>query len=252
MSLHIVERGAGAATPVVMLHGFGGDAASWLALQTAIGLNRRTLALDLPGHGKSRDHAGKPYDGMAAVVAETLDMAGVSRCHLVAHSMGGAVATTFALSAPERIASLTLAAPGGFGGLVNARLMRRFASATDAAELQAIVEQFFGTESPVPRLVGAHLAAERADPAITLTLTRILDQILDGAHQVPVPKARLGEVDYPVRLLWGEEDRVQTDDTIRNLPPTVALHRFPRAGHMVHVEATREVAAILRLQMEHD
>lgn len=247
--LHMVERGTGTATPLVLVHGFGGSAASWLAVQTALSGTRRVIAFDLPGHGKSRAHPANTYEGMAEAVCETLDSLDIGRFHLCAHSMGGAVSTTLALNDPARIASLTLIAPGGFGGLVNEKLMRRFASAVTADELQEIISAFFSATSLVPRHIGAHLASERTDPAVPQRLDALLSAMLQGQHQRAVGKERLAELSCPVRVLWGEQDEVQSSHTIAHLPPTVAVHRFPQAGHMVHVEAAREVAQILRWQM---
>lgn len=247
--LHVVERGQGAGEPLVLVHGFGGSAASWLAVQTALSGTRRVIAVDLPGHGKSRTHPAITYEGMAEAVVQTLDTLGIGRFHLCAHSMGGAVSTTLALAYPDRVASLTLIAPGGFGGLVNEKLMRRFANAVTADELQEIISAFFSATSLVPRHIGAHLASERADPAVPQRLDALLSAMLDGQHQRAVGKERLAELSCPVRILWGEQDEVQSDHTIANLPPVVAVHRFPHAGHMVHVEAAREVAHILRWQM---
>ena len=252
LPLHVVIRGEGEATPLILLHGFGGEAASWLAVQTALTGRRKVLAFDLPGHGQSRDHPANSYDDMAQAVIEQLTNFSISRFHLAAHSMGGAVATTLALQHPDQIASLTLLCPGGFGGLVNEALIHRFARATDAVELQTLLASFFGKTSMVPRHVGQHLAAARTDPAVAKRLTELLNAMIDGPHQIPVDKQRLGDLPCSVRVLWGEQDQVQSAHTIADLPPYIALHRFAAAGHMLHVEAAREVAHILRLQMQGD
>lgn len=247
--LYWVSQGEGDGTPLVLLHGFGGEAASWIAVQTALAGRRQVFAIDLPGHGKSRFHPANGYSGMAQAVIDTLDHLSVQRFHLAAHSMGGAVATTLALNASSKIASLTLICPGGFGGLVNEKLMHRFATSTSANELQDIMSQFFSARSIVPRHLGAHLAAAREEPAVTERLNVILSAMLDGPHQVPAGKERLHELACSIRVLWGDHDQVQSEATIANLPSQVALHRFADAGHMVHVEKARQVAHILRLQM---
>ena len=71
-------------------------------------------ALDLPGHGASSKDVG---DGSLTTLADTvvgfLDALGISRAHLVGHSLGGAVVAAVAKAAPDRVASLTLLAPAG-------------------------------------------------------------------------------------------------------------------------------------------
>ena len=102
--------------PVVLVHGFGGDKNSWLFVQQPLSEDHAVHALDLPGHGASGKDVG---DGslarLADVVVGFLDALGISRAHLVGHSLGGAVVAAAARSAPEKVASLTLLAPAGYG-----------------------------------------------------------------------------------------------------------------------------------------
>ena len=46
------ELGEGG-TPLVLVHGFGGDLNNWLFNHEALAAGRRVIALDLPGHGES-------------------------------------------------------------------------------------------------------------------------------------------------------------------------------------------------------
>ena len=75
------------ATPVVFVHGYGGDKNSWLFVQEPISADRATYALDLPGHGDSSKDVG---DGSVATLASSLvgflNELGLSRVHLVGHS----------------------------------------------------------------------------------------------------------------------------------------------------------------------
>jgi biotin carboxyl carrier protein len=50
--LRYLELGEGG-TPLVLVHGFGGDLNNWLFNQPALAAERRVIALDLPGHGES-------------------------------------------------------------------------------------------------------------------------------------------------------------------------------------------------------
>lgn len=66
------------------------------------------VAVDLPGHGRSR---GIPADDIAASavwVGELLDAAEVSEASLVGHSMGGLIALRTAATQPERVSRLAL------------------------------------------------------------------------------------------------------------------------------------------------
>jgi pimeloyl-ACP methyl ester carboxylesterase len=76
-----------------------------------IGGCRRTLALELPGHGLSSKDVGTGDAALFTVIEATLVALDVERVHVVGHSMGGALAVLLAARRPERIATLTLLAP---------------------------------------------------------------------------------------------------------------------------------------------
>ncbi|MFE4754795.1 alpha/beta fold hydrolase [Streptomyces mirabilis] len=71
---------------------------------------RRTLFVDLPGHGISDRPAdfGYTLEDHADALAAALDEAGVTAAELVAHSMGGAVAIVLAHRRPELVSRLVL------------------------------------------------------------------------------------------------------------------------------------------------
>jgi long-chain acyl-CoA synthetase len=104
---------------VVFLHGYGGQARQWKNQLDEFSINKRILAIDLRGHGKS----DKPYGDYSMVqILEDLEMALdelaiEKKFHLVGHSFGGAIATEYAVAHPERIEQLILIATAGEFGL---------------------------------------------------------------------------------------------------------------------------------------
>ena len=114
-TLRCLEMGTGG-TPVLLLHGFGGDLNTWMFNQPALCSDRRTLALELPGHGlSSKDVGGGDVVFFTEVIEAALTALEVERVHVVGHSMGGALALALAARQPERIATLSLLAPAGSG-----------------------------------------------------------------------------------------------------------------------------------------
>ncbi|MFY0585485.1 alpha/beta fold hydrolase [Burkholderia pseudomallei] len=104
--------------PVVLLHGIGSGAASWVRQLDALGATRRALAWDAPGYGaSSRVAADSPVaSDYAASLAAWLDALRIERCVLVGHSLGAIMAGAFARIAGERLAGLLLISPaGGYG-----------------------------------------------------------------------------------------------------------------------------------------
>lgn len=232
--------------PVVLLHGFGGDRQTWVNIQTALAARKRSLAFDLPGHGQALDWPQVGNAGIAAkAVAQSLEALELDRVHLTGHSMGGAVAVLVALRAPERIASLTLLAPGGFGPEINHRLLRRYAAATDQADVEILLEQFFGWEFKLPKHLAKSVAESRAKPGAAATLEAIADEIIDGTVQKTLPRDALADLPMPVKVIWGTQDRVLPTRQAHKLPGTVATHIFERVGHMPHLEIPKEVTRLI-------
>lgn len=248
-------RGPEGATPIVFLHGFAGDHQTWIGQTIALETRRRTIAFDLPGHGAARDWPKIGHAGISAeAVVASLDALGIERFHLVGHSMGGATATivAFRLAEARRLASLTLLAPGGFGPEINHRLLRRFAAAVDEHEIHALLEQFFGFEKPVPLAAARLIAEARRDPRVTDRLATIVEAILDGERQKSFDLPRLAELPHPVRLIWGDQDRVLPLRQAHAVPGVVAVHVFAGVGHMPHLEVAREVTRLVAESAAHD
>ena len=116
--------------PVLFLHGFGADLNSWMFTQPVLVEGRRTIALDLPGHGGSSKGVGAgDADSLTDTVEAALAELGIKRVHLVGHSMGGAVAAALAVRRPDRVATLTLIASAGLGQEINSTFIDGFVRA---------------------------------------------------------------------------------------------------------------------------
>ena len=108
--LAVMEWGDPQGVPVVALHGWLDNAASFTLLTRHLP-QIRLIALDLAGHGLS-DHraAGQPYyiwDNVADVQA-LVDTLALEQVVLLGHSLGAGVATLFAGAFPERVSQLLL------------------------------------------------------------------------------------------------------------------------------------------------
>ncbi|MEU0084588.1 alpha/beta hydrolase [Streptomyces sp. NPDC006274] len=103
---------AGGGVPRVYVHGLGAASAPYhahIAARPALA-GRRSLFVDLPGHGISDRPAGFGYtlEDHAAALAAVLDTADTGPAEIVGHSMGGAVAVVLAHRRPDLVAALTL------------------------------------------------------------------------------------------------------------------------------------------------
>lgn len=103
------DDSGGEGVPLVLLHPGIADSRIWDPLLPLLG-DRRVVRFDRRGYGGS-PQATEPYSALGDLVA-VLDSLGIDRAHLVGNSMGGETALALAVTAPERVASLTLLCPG--------------------------------------------------------------------------------------------------------------------------------------------
>jgi pyruvate dehydrogenase E2 component (dihydrolipoamide acetyltransferase) len=231
---------------VVLLHGFGGDLNNWLFIAPALAGERAVYALDLPGHGgSSKDVGSGALDVLARAVLQFLGAEGLERVHLVGHSLGGLVAATVALEHPERVRSLTLVAGAGLGEDINRDYVEGFVSASSRRELKPVLQLLFADESLVTRqLVEDVLKYKRID-GVGEALRAIADGMADEGGQRTVIADRLGELEAPLLVVWGREDRIIPAAHAERLPDDADVHLLDGAGHAPHMEAAGEVNRIL-------
>ncbi|MBB3260676.1 pimeloyl-ACP methyl ester carboxylesterase [Paraburkholderia bannensis] len=133
------EANGNEALPLVLLHGIGSGAASWVQQFEALGQARRVLAWDAPGYGASTPvaSASPVAADYARVLLDWFDAVGVARCVLVGHSLGAIIAGAFAAAHPQRVSALLLISPAdGYGAAdPQARAEKRDARLAMLAEL---------------------------------------------------------------------------------------------------------------------
>lgn len=95
--------------PVLALHGMCSTASTWDGVAARLaGHGRRTIALDLRGHGGSSRTTTYACSAMREDVLAFMDDRGLQKVDLLGHSLGGHVATLVAQHAPDRVRRLVL------------------------------------------------------------------------------------------------------------------------------------------------
>jgi pimeloyl-ACP methyl ester carboxylesterase len=113
--IRAVEAGSGEGTPVLFAHAFAGSSAQWSPQLKHASQTRRSVAIDLHGHGQSDASTGAPYDiaSFADDIQSAADALKLARFAIVGHSLGGAAAIAYAAAYPNRVAGLVLVATPG-------------------------------------------------------------------------------------------------------------------------------------------
>jgi pyruvate dehydrogenase E2 component (dihydrolipoamide acetyltransferase) len=252
--LHSVWLRKGSGDPLVLLHGFAAESTSWRPFAQALGRVATPefgmLAVDLPAHGKSSAQAASSLEEMVAALERTLLGAGVEGCHLVGHSFGGAIAlATTATAALLRVRSLTLLAPAGLGPESNGAFIRGITQATRRASLAAWLKQLFADPSRMDDGFVATAAQQLESPEVRERLATLADTFFPDGTQSLDLRHLFSALTLPVRVVWGQQDRILPVRHAECLPGRVAVHRFAGVGHLPHVEAQAEVAQVVAQTM---
>jgi pimeloyl-ACP methyl ester carboxylesterase len=230
-----------AAMPIVLLHGIGSGAASWLATLEALGAERPAYAWDAPGYGDSSPVT--PLHPVATDYAEVLcawlDALGLQRVLLVGHSLGAIMAGCFAALNPQRVAGLLLLSPAvGYGAATPELRAQKLHSRLDLLHRlgpQGMAEQRSGN------LLGPNAsAAARATVQANMALIKPAGYeqatyLLTNADLSRDLAAYRG----PRAIAVGAEDSVTTPASCDALALATGLgvEHLPGLGHACYVEA---------------
>lgn len=233
-------------TPIVFIHGFGGDLGNWLFNVDAAAEHSPVLMLDLPGHGQSEIRLpGNSLGALAQWMAHFLNAVDVPRAHLVGHSMGGAVAAQLALDAPARVASVVLVNSAGLGDDINGNYTEGFVRAESRRDLKPVLEMLFADPALVSRqLVDDVLKYKRLD-GVSALLAGLGDALFGGNRQSAQPARHL-PASLPVQIVWGQADRVIAVAHAQQGPAHARVQVWDGAGHMAMLERANDFNTLLR------
>jgi pyruvate dehydrogenase E2 component (dihydrolipoamide acetyltransferase) len=143
------------------------------------------------------------------------------------------------------VASASLICPAGLGPEINAAFIDGFVGADRRKPLQPILQMLFADPSLVSRdMIDDVLKNKRLDGAPE-ALKAVAAANFAGGRQAVVLVDRLGDVGVPMQIIWGEKDQIIPARHATGLPPNVAIHVLPGAGHMPQMEKAAEVNRLL-------
>ncbi len=256
VELCVESTGQGA--PVVMLHGFTGDASSMAPAATPLVRDFTVHRVELIGHGRSAAPADVAPYAMPRCVAQLisfLDALGIESAHVYGYSMGGRTALSLAAAHPERVRSLVLV--GATAGLASpdARAERRAADEALADRIERDgLEPFVDHWMALPlfasqkRLGDSALAEARAQ-RLRGTPTGFANSLRGmGTGAMPPLHAALGSLAMPIELVVGEEDAKFRDIAagLSAALPQAQIDVIDEAGHAAHLEQPQRVGEAVR------
>lgn len=230
---------------VVLIHGFGSDRLSWLATSPALLEVARVHALDLPGHGESAPEVG---DGsameLAGRVVDRLTQEGLELVHLVGHSLGGGIALLIAARRPDLVASLSLLAPAGLGGGIDAAFPKDLAALGDVDSAMALLRRLVVRGVLINRMTAKRLIDHLARDGVRKALASIAAALPDSETAIREAAAKVTR-EVPRLVVWGEADSINPLDQARLDSFGGESHVIPATAHLPHIENPAAVNAVL-------
>ncbi len=238
-----LQRGEGA--PIVFLHGFGADLNGWRPVHRLLPETRPALAIDLPGHGLSPLGEDPSFEALVESARGVLIEEGVSAAHIVGHSLGGAVAAALAHEPGVKALSLMLIAPAGLGDDVNAAFFDGYLQADTEAALTPWLHMLVVDRAALGSALARTTLRQRSERPLVAEQRRLAGALFAVGRQTIDIRGHLAALASPTKIVIELEDRITPARHAEGLSSLIALHRFPRIGHMPHLEARREVATLI-------
>ena len=229
-----IESSTDEGAAVVLIHGAGGNHLVWPGSLRRLP-SAKTYALDLPGHAGSAGQVRESIEDYVSDIQAFLDVLGLDRVVVVGHSMGGAIAQTLALTAPDRVLGLVL-----LGTSARLRVAPEF--------LEGVRTQFERTVSLIDYWMWAPGTGSELRDKGRQMMIQAGPQVLLGDFQACDQfdvRDQVGSIKAPTLVLTGTEDLMTPARFGQWLADQISCSRFvliEGAGHMLMLERPREIA----------
>ena len=243
VKLYYEKSGSGA--PLLLLHGWGGRADSFLPVTRDFSAARTVYAVDFPGHGNSPEPPAPwsvtEYMELIWAFIRRMDMTG---CDIIAHSFGGRVALLLAVEHPEAVRRMVLTGCAGIKPPATGKktLRARAYKTLRALADNGLTRRLMGKRVDVWRekLVQKFGSADykALSAAMRPTFNRVIAQDLRGV----LPRIKASTL-----LIWGTEDRdtpLWMGEVMEKEIPDAALVRLEGCGHFAYLEQYADFRAI--------
>ena len=270
--LHYSDRGRG--SPIVLIHGnvVAGDDYDSSGLSDLLLKQHRVIIFDRPGFG----HSGRPHgqiwtaDKQADLIHRALRQLGVERPVVVGHSWGAFVALALAIRHQADTAGVVALSgyyfwtlrpdvlQASLGALpVIGDILRYTVSPILTRLMMPLVKRGMFSPGSVPERFDAEFStAMAARPSQIRAISQDGALMIQGALSL---RDHYKDLTLPVTIMAGEGDKVVFARRAKKLHASIkgsVLHIVPGGGHMIHYQATREIAeaveAVVKLSVCQD
>jgi pimeloyl-ACP methyl ester carboxylesterase len=256
--LRLGYRELGSGPAVLLLHGWPTSSFLWRNVMPPMARANRVIALDLPGFGGSDKPEGARYTFgyFERAIDGFLDELGIEDVAMAGHDLGGPVAVHWALERPGRVTKLallnTLVYPEFSDAVMEFVRALMTPEARDRLTSPEGLEEIMRLGLVDDAVVSEELLAGVREPFQSEQARLSLAHAGIGLELETFAQIgkRLRELTMPVRVIYGEQDRIlpdvaQTMERLKGDLPQADVTALPDCGHFLQEEAPDEVGRLL-------
>lgn len=239
LQLRYLEWGNTQSDPIVLVHGFSSTAGAWTRVGDELGSEYHVIAPDLRGHGQSEWDPQERYsdDQLAADVRALVQKLALPPFTLIGHSMGGAVAFTYAATYPEDVKRLVIedSAPLAPGRMLT-ELRTNFASRDEVAQSVRAANPTMSEEAVQGRVDVYY--RPRPDGTWGFRADVVGVRHGRGANDADRSWANVRKVQAPTLVIRAGAEpplvSLETTERLSRENPRIQVVTVPGAGHNIH------------------
>jgi len=270
LNCHVRQWGHPDGRPLLLLHGWMDNSASYQFLADALGPGWRLIAPDWRGFGLSEWAPGGSYaytDYLADLDALVDALKLKPAFDLLGHSLGGYIASMYAAARPRRVARLVNVEGMGLRARQGAEAPEYLSAWLDEVKASRMPKTYPDFDDLSRRIlknnpwldegradfVARHWATETVPGMVTLLADPGHNHRLPDLFRLDEALALWGAIQCPMLWVEAEESRNMERHHItpeglierRGSVKTARLARIAKAGHMVHMEQPEALARLV-------
>ena len=227
--LKIAYQVSGEGDVVLLLHGWGGEAASFQPVFEWLAHSHKVYALDLPGFGKSQvPPTAWNTSNYAQFVIAFLEKFRIPKAHFIGHSFGGRISIIVSAEYPEKVDKLILVDSAGIIPPRTAKYHLRVGLAKIGKMLRRCGKYGTLIADAVSVRAGSKDYQNAGD--MRATLVKVVNQDL---------RSLLPRITASTLLIWGEDDKdtpVSFGQIMEKEIPDAGLVVLKEAGHFSYLD----------------
>jgi len=226
----VIESGSSDNPPLILIHGSVSNSFTWYSDVAALSKTHHVYAIDIIGEAGLSAPSRPSYESGAYSLwlNETIDALGLSTCSIVAMSLGGWMALSFATTYPDKVDNLVLLCPGGLAPEKASFLWKAifFSLLGKWGQLQTL------------KLVGdSAISSSGLEGDITLA-SETFKHFKPRTARMPIfSEQSLSKLTMPILMLFGDSDQlIPADKSIKRLKQfaqQTKIELLPNTGHLI-------------------